>query len=262
MVPLPPETLFVGGVFLASALALAVGTAVFLPDRTLRSLAREFLSTDWKYIGVAWAVTYAVNEVARRFHADRMFTESVYEVEGTAVAVFQTVTSPRLTLFFTGAYLVGFPFVVLFTYFKLKAHDEQEAHRYALAYVALVLLAVPFFLLFPVRIPSLYVAEVRPLMLDVSPVVRAGIFATDTLVKAFPSLHTGLSVLAALYARSVGGRYARFAAVLAFVVVLSTLYLGVHWLTDALFATMLVAPAYYLSRRVDPDRVLRLPARR
>jgi membrane-associated phospholipid phosphatase len=61
-------------------------------------------------------------------------------------------------------------------------------------------------------------------------------------------------VLAALYARKADARYAYTAAVLTFAIILSTLYLGVHWVTDAVFAVVLVWVAYWLSQRVsDPQ---------
>ncbi|MFD1512067.1 phosphatase PAP2 family protein [Halomarina rubra] len=262
MVPLQPETQYMVGMTAAALLAFLVGARVFLPDLRPMAFIREFLRTDWRYIGLAWVVTFCVNELAHRFHADRTFTNYVYELEGPAVATFQSVTAvvPEwvafgLTAFFTVAYLVAFPFIVLFTYFKLKAHDEQQARRYAMAYCALVILAVPFFLLFPVGIPGLYLLEVRPLMLDFNPIIRAGVMATDTLVKAFPSLHTGLSVLAALYARNATEKYARVVGALAFIIVLSTLYLGIHWLTDAVAAAVFAAGVYWVTQRVDPDRV-------
>jgi hypothetical protein len=251
-------TLFVA---LASLISIGVAAVVFLPRLHPVTFIKEFLHTDWKYLGVAWLVTNGVNAVAHRFHADRTFTRLIYGLEGTVVAAFQTIASTPLTVFFTAAYLVGFPTIVLFTYFKLKAHDEREARRYALAYVVLVLLAVPFFVFFPVGIPALYApVDIEPLIFQLSPVIRAGMLATDTMVKAFPSLHTGLSVLAALYARKADEKYAATAFALAGVIVFSTFYLGIHWLTDAGFAVVLVAIAYVISRRIDPDRVLPVPA--
>src|SRR5699024_1728308 len=158
---------------LGSLLAMGVAAAVFLPRLVPVCFVKEFLRTDWKYLGVAWIVTNLVNTIAHRFHADRTFTWLVYEFEGPIVAAFQSVTSEPLTLLFTAAYLVGFPTIVLFTYFKLKAHDEREARRYALAYVVLVLIAVPFFVFVPVGIPALYPAvAVKPLIFDVSPIIR------------------------------------------------------------------------------------------
>ena len=262
MVPvIPPATEYMLLVALASFVTMAVGAVVFLPRRHPLAFAKEFLHTDWKYLGVAWLVTNVVNALAHRYHAERTFTWLIYEIEGPVVAAFQTVASTPLTMVFTAAYLVGFPTIVLFTYFKLKVHDEREARRYALAYVVLVLLAVPFFVFFPVGIPALYApVDIEPLIFELSPVIRAGMLATDTMVKAFPSLHTGLSVLAALYARKAGQRYAATAFVLAGAIVLSTFYLGIHWLTDAVFAFVLVGVAYGVSRRIDPERVLPVPA--
>lgn len=261
MLAVSPTTAYTLSVALASLFVMVLGAIVFLPRLDPVAFGREFLHTDWKYLGVAWLVTNGVNTIAHRFHAERTFTWLIYEFEGTVVVAFQSVASAPLTVMFTAAYLVGFPTIVLFTYFKLKAHDEREARRYALAYVVLVLLSVPFFVFVPVGIPALYPAvAVQPLIFDVSPIIRAGMLATDTMVKAFPSLHTGLSVLAALYARKAGPRYAATAGILAALIVLSTFYLGIHWLTDAAFAVVLVAIAYWVSRNVAPERVLPVPA--
>ncbi|NHN58466.1 MULTISPECIES: phosphatase PAP2 family protein [Halorussus] len=251
---LPLGTQFTLLVAVPSVAAMLVGKRLFLPDERFRTLLVDFLKTDWKYLGVAWIVTEIVNTLAMHFHVARTFTGAIYAVEGATVAAFQAVTATPLTVLATGVYLVGFPFVVLFTYFKLKAHDEEEAHRYALAYIIVVVTAVPFFLLFPVKVSSLYLSTVEPLMYELSPAIQYGIFSTDTLVKAFPSLHTGLSVLAALYAQKADTRYAYTAGVLAVAIVLSTLYLGVHWVTDAAFAVLLVWVAYRLSRRVSDPR--------
>lgn len=251
---LPLGTQFTLLVAVPSVFVMFVGKQVFLPEERLTALLKDFLKTDWKYLGVAWVVTQVVNSVALHFHVGRTFTGFVYAIEGATVATFQGVASQPLTLVFTAVYLVGFPFAVLFTYFKLKAHDEEEAHRYALAYVILVTLAVPFFVLFPVKVSSLYLTSVQPLMYQLSPAIQYGIFSTDTLVKAFPSLHTGLSVLAALYARKADTAYAYTMAVLSGAIVVSTLYLGVHWLTDAAFALVLVACAYTLSRQFSEPR--------
>ena len=260
MLAVSPTTAYTLSLTLGSLLAMGVAAVVFLPRLDPVAFVKEFLHTDWKYLGVAWIVTNGVNTIAHRFHAEQTFTWLIYEFEGPVVVVFQSVTSAPLTVIFTVVYLVGLPTIVLFTYFKVKAHDEREARRYALAYVVLVLLAVPFFVFVPVGIPALYPAvAVKPLIFDVSPVIRAGMLATDTMVKAFPSLHTGLSVLAALYARKAGPRYAAAALVLAGLIVLSTFYLGIHWLTDAAFAVVLVGIAYWVSRRVDPERVLPVP---
>jgi len=250
--PFSLETQFALLMVLFPLTALLIGFRVFLPEVGFREAVLGFLRTDWKYLGVAWVVTAGVNEAAHRFHADRIYTDAVYAVEGSAVLLFQAVTTPSLTLLFSVLYLVGFPLVVLFTYFAVKAHDPAEARQYALAYACLTLAALPFFVAFPVGITAYYLPGVEALLYDLHPVIQAGIAATDTLVKAFPSLRAGLSILAALYARKASPRYARVAGALAVGITLSTLYLGIHWLSDIAFVLVLVAFAYVISRRIDP----------
>ncbi|MFB6121447.1 MAG: phosphatase PAP2 family protein [Halobacteriaceae archaeon] len=248
--PLPPDLQYVALIAVSSALALILGAYVYLPAGKRLGMIREFVTTDWKYLGVAWTITVVINNVAK-FHVEETFTDTVHELEGSTVAVFQTVTAEPLTMLFGAVYLVGFPFIVLFTYFKLKVHCPEQARRYAIAYVCLVLIAAPFFLLFPVHVVGYEVAAVEPLLYEFHPVIEAGAGATDTLMKAFPSLHTGLSVLAAVYAQKTDRRYARMAAVMAVAIVVSTFYLGIHWLSDAGIAVVMVGIAYWISQTVE-----------
>lgn len=247
---LPPAILYVTGVTVAVSAALFLGAVVYLPRGERRRRLREFVRSDWKYLGIAWITTIGINQLTT-YRIDRQFTRTIYELEGATVAVFQTVTTEQLTVLFAVVYLVGFPFIVLFTYFKLKATDPEQARRYAIGYVSLVLLSAPFFLLVPVRVTGYVLPEVEPLLYESHAVIASGVTATDTLMKALPSLHTGLSVLAAIYAQKTDRRYGMTAGILAVTIVLSTFYLGIHWLTDAVLAVALVIVAYWLSQSVD-----------
>jgi membrane-associated phospholipid phosphatase len=250
---LPLHVLYVLGVAVSAGAALCLGAYVYLPAGERLCRVREFVRSDWKYLGVAWTVTVVINNLAK-YHVEETFTDTVYAMEGATVAVFQSVTTDWLTLLLSAVYLVGFPFVVLFTYFKLKAHEPEEARRYAIAYVCLVLISAPFFLLLPVRVSGYVLPQVEPLLYESHAVIQSGAGATDTLMKAFPSLHTGLSVLAALYARKTDRRYAWTASLLAVTIVASTFYLGIHWLSDAAIAVVLVLVAYWVSQSVERTR--------
>jgi hypothetical protein len=246
---LPPVVEF--GLLLTGGtlVVFAIGARIFLPEIGLLGIGRQLVREDWKYIGVAWLVTQGVNRIAK-FNTSVTFTDLIYQIEGERVALFQAWTHPALTGFFTAMYFVGFPFVVLFTYFKVKSVDRREAHRYVVAYVTIVLLATPFFVFFPVGVSAAR-ADVSPLIYDVHPIITAGTLSTDTLLKAFPSLHTGLSVLAALYARTAGRAYAVTVATFGTLIVVATFYGGIHWISDAVFAVVLALLAYWVSRRVD-----------
>lgn len=252
----PPVVEFAVLLLGGTVAVFAVGARLFLPDVGLVGIARQFLREDWKYIGLAWLVTQGVNTIAQ-YHASVTFTDLIYQLEGERVALFQAWTHPALTGFFTAIYFVGFPFVVLFTYFKVKSTDPAEAKRYVYAYISIVLLATPFFVFFPVAVSAAR-ADVSPLIYDVHPIITAGTLSTDTLLKAFPSLHTGLSVVAALYARKAGRAYGVTVAIIGTLIVIATFYGGIHWISDAVFAAILAVIAYWISRRVrDPWAWLR-----
>ncbi|WP_435333343.1 phosphatase PAP2 family protein [Haloarchaeobius sp. TZWWS8] len=241
-------------------LTFALGFRLFVPDTSPRRFLLELLTTDWKYLGFAWVVTFGVNTMAHYLYRGRAYTNVIYNLEGTTVLAFQAVTWEPLTYALTFVYLVGFPFVTLFTYWKLKAHDPEQARRYCAAYAMLVLMALPYFLAFPVAVTSEYLGHtaaggpvMRALMYDLHPVITEGITSTDTLVKSFPSLHTGISSLAAVYSRYTSRSYARLSVGLTVAIIFSTFYLGIHWLTDAVFALVLVGIAFYASQRIsDP----------
>lgn len=255
-VSLPPVIEFAALLLGGTLAVFAVAARIFLPEVGLVGMGRQFIREDWKYLGVAWVVTQAVNWIAK-FHASVTFTDLIYALEGERVAMFQAWTHPALTGFFTALYFVGFPFVVLFTYFKVKAVDADEAKRYVVAYLSIVVLSTPFFVFFPVAVSAAR-ADVSPLIYDIHPLITAGTLSTDTLLKAFPSLHTGLSVLAALYARKGGRSYAATVAIIGGLIVVATFYGGIHWISDAVFAVVLAVIAYWISRRVDWP-VVRLP---
>jgi len=259
MLPLSPADEYLVAVTAATALGLLFAAAVLLPRRPTWYV-REFLRTDWKYLGVAWLVADRLPSLAEANHVARTYTDAVYALDGGLVAGVQSVASPPLTWTLAGFYLVVFPVIVPLTYLVLKSYaSERAARRYAVSYVLVVLLATPFFLLTPVSIPALYPpANVDPLVF-VTPEVEAGMLATDSMLKAFPSLHTGLSVLAALYARKTTRGYARAAGAAAAVIVVSTVYLGMHWPVDAAAGGVLAGVAYVLGHRIPPESVLPFP---
>lgn len=261
----PPVILFGGTLIVGTLTVFAIGARIFLPQIGLTGIARQFIDEDWKYLGLAWLTTQGVNHLSN-YHIDLQFTDLIYAIEGERVALFQAWTHEWLTLLATGVYFVGFPFIVLFTYFVVKAEDRETARRYVVGYVATVLMALPFFIFFPVGVTAAR-ADVAPLIYDVHPIITAGTLSTDTLLKAFPSLHTGLSVLAAVYAHRADTQYGWTVTIIAALVVLSTFYGGIHWISDAVVAVIIALVADHLSRRIDdPKHIVttlqrRLPTR-
>lgn len=74
MTTVAPELLYVCTVAAAAAVTFSLSAYVLIPEGSLRGMIREFLRTDWRYLGVAWIVTVVVNELAKH-HRERMFTD-------------------------------------------------------------------------------------------------------------------------------------------------------------------------------------------
>lgn len=167
-------------------------------------------------------------------------TDWIYGVEGDFVAVFQQVTHPLLTQFFIAVYLLVYPAFLLGTYYLLKRHDRQQSLEYVLTYTVVIVVATPFFYLIPVGVTGHYLETVSPLLYGYQG-VGPFMYSIDTLRKAFPSLHAGLSLTATLHTPA---KYARLSWATTTLILLSTLYLGIHWGSDLLFGVVLAVLCY------------------
>lgn len=186
------------------------------------------------------------------------FTPLVHGLEGDAVAGVQRSTAwMPLTYFFGYVYVVVFPclmFVSIFVYDHWR--DRRHLAMVLIGYALNFLIVLPFYLLVPVRECFVYYRDCAPteagarLLLDaISPALMEGYRMMSGLDNCFPSFHTSLAVTLALVARHAGRR--RFAwpvGLFAAAIVLSTIYLGIHWLTDVAAGLVVGALAYRWAR--------------
>ncbi|MFW6018061.1 MAG: phosphatase PAP2 family protein [Halapricum sp.] len=156
-------------------------------------------------------------------------TPAVHGLEGDVVSLFQTVTHPGLTAFFVLVYVGFYPLLLGLTYLGLKREPGNRHVDYAATYTAVVLISTPLFYFAPVGVTGYFLEGVEPLLYEGSSVVGSIVTSVDTLQKAMPSLHLGLAAVASLHAPR-GYRFLSWAAT--GLIALSTLYLGIHWVTD------------------------------
>ncbi len=169
------------------------------------------------------------------FHAD--FTPDIYKLEGNIVAVFQHwFENPLLTNFATFFYVVVFTALIAAS-LGLYAHPKSRPLFYAFCYAIIInyIIAIPFYLFFPVDEVWSYNPQVRFLIPDVFPSFEHSYRALSGINNCFPSLHTSISATVALLALRSGNRvWSGLALASCGIIIFSIFYLGIHWLTDTM----------------------------
>jgi len=183
------------------------------------------------------------------------YTSLVSAVEGGAVAWCQRVTPAGVTWFMAWAYLIAFPAMLLAAAVVFDHLNERRRNISLLAgYVVNYLLVLPFYVFFPVVECHAYHRSepvTRLLLNDISPAVIAALRPTSGIDNCFPSFHASLAVTIALFAwqsrrRSLGILMLATAAL----VIASTLYLGIHWLSDVGAGILVGVLGYWIGDRL------------
>lgn len=203
-------------------------------------------------VGRSWLL-----DVSRLFGVQA--TALIYKLEGGFVAWVQaTFATAELTAYFSWVYVYGYAFLLAFPVVAYLALPRTAMLRrlfvaYALNYgIGLALYTLVF-----AHGPRNVMPEmVTPLLFANQPDVMALTSEVNVNSNVFPSLHTSLAVTVGTFAVLTRKEYPRWTPVgvwLALSVVVATMYLGIHWLTDVVAGTALAFGSVSLAYRlVDP----------
>ncbi len=163
------------------------------------------------------------------------FTGLFLQIEGSATALFQMVHPTWLTYIFASIYLYVFPVLGLVAVLVSYHGGERDLGRKLFwGMVFNYVLIIPFYILVPVS--ERWAAgdgEVVLLMNSISPLLIEGLRPLSGLNNCFPSFHCSLAVtFMMLVSQSANRRLRKTMVVLTAAVVMSTLYLGFHWVLD------------------------------
>lgn len=196
-------------------------------------------------------------ENSMKTHSD--FTPSIHALEGNFVAIFQRLfENDLLTSFVSFFYVVIFP-AIMITSIILYTYQRNIKLVYAVCYALMLnyMIAIPFYLFFPVTEVHAFNPNVRFLMLDAFPSFESEYRPLSDLDNCFPSLHTSISVSMAMIAlRSKNGFWKVFAPVSAAIIIFSIFYLGIHWLLDMSAGMVLGLLAARIAIRLSEGRTL------
>ncbi|PDO10244.1 MAG: hypothetical protein BLM47_08315 [Candidatus Reconcilbacillus cellulovorans] len=193
-------------------------------------------------------------------------TAWIFRIEGDTVARIQSLLyHPWLTPVFAYFYVVVFQ-TMLIGSLILYAYERNFRLYRAVCYAVMLnyILAIPFYLFFPVKEVHAFSQNVQFPMLEVYPNFESTYRHLSDLDNSFPSLHTSISVTMALLARKSGNRFWRWCtAVAAAVIVTSIFYLGIHWTADMVAGLALGATAAFTAQKLaDMNAAARWTARK
>ncbi|ELY85088.1 phosphatase PAP2 family protein [Natrialba taiwanensis] len=200
-----------------SAPAIALLLAILLLNRIMRQQGRS-LSQE-----------YGVH-----------MTEVFYTIEGEFVLLFQAIASPEANAYFSISYVYGYVFLLIFPVVAYAALPKTiDFRRLLIAYSLNYAIGLVFYILFIAYGPrNVFVEELTQTMLyDNNPQVQYLTTEVNRNTNVFPSLHTSLSATVATFAYQTRSTYPRWfpiAVCLSISIMVSTMYLGIHWGIDVL----------------------------
>ncbi len=268
--------LVVGQLIGVIVLLLAVATlAIVGRDRIAETRAeyRRRFAAVAPYVGLL-AVVLVANKIARDVGPDLSLligfriTGQLQRIDGQllwplypgdtpqVVVWLQSMATPELTAYFAFIYIYGYVFLLVFpliAYFALS--KPEPLRRTIVAYGANYVLGVICYILFVAYGPRNHIIEqVDQLLYTQYTQYQFVTTAVNDETNVFPSLHTSMAVTAALLAWTTRREYPIWvpvAAVLAVSVVVSTMYLGIHWAVDVIAGIVLAWISVTIGTRLE-----------
>ena len=260
---------------LVVATMLVVATVVIIGPRRFVTAVSDF---RWRVragalplavLGLVLLLRWSTQEILPRLSwrvLGSNITPQIFAVERTLfgtnpVAVLQSFQSPELTSFFAFVYLYGYAFLLIFPFIAYFALEEMDHFStLVLAFTANYAIGLVCYVVFIAYGPrNLDPILFEGLLYDAMP--RA-YYLTNTVnenTNVFPSLHTSLSMTVFFLAWHTREKYPLWVPVsgfIAFSVVLSTMYLGIHWFSDVIAGTALALVSVYIGRRYTIEEAL------
>lgn len=183
-------------------------------------------------------------------HIGYDYVNVIKNLEGDTVFWFSQHWTPSLVYFFVIMYIAVYPFTLWFsiTYFLIT--DEKKSMK-NLAYGLLLIYSItlPFYLFVPItNVYTFY--NIESALETVIPSVEQFFYSTTTQNNCLPSLHTAMTILVAWSIHITGNKkLSCFAYFTMISVILSVIYLSIHWITDVICGVLIAAVVIFILHR-------------
>ena len=181
------------------------------------------------------------------------FAHVVQQIEGDAVLWFSQHWTPVLVYFLVLMYIAVYPFTLWFSLLYFLVTDEKKSMK-TLAYGLMLIyaIALPFYLFVPINNVYMYY-NIDSALEAAIPTVERFFYSMTTQNNCLPSLHVAMTILIAWSVRLTGNKkFSYFAYFCMISVILSVIYLAIHWILDVvcgiLLATAVIAILHHFMK--------------
>jgi membrane-associated phospholipid phosphatase len=178
------------------------------------------------------------------------FAASFQLLENGVVHWFAEHSLSVLVYIFVVIYIIVYPFTLWFTPLSFVLTGQKQAMKVLTFGLLLIyVIALPFYLFFPItNVYSFYGSSFA--LETVIPSIEQFFYSATTTNNCFPSLHVAVTLLIARsVAYTTNKRYLYFTWVCAGAVIISVIYLAIHWIIDVLGGLILAWSAFYMVKR-------------
>lgn len=175
------------------------------------------------------------------------FTHLIYAIEGDFIAKFQNILRCNfLTILLTYIYIFTFPIqfflaLIIYVYKRMYNLIISTVVALGLNYV----FVLPFYIFFPVQEVWLYNSEKVEFLAPIAyPYISMDYRNMSGIDNCFPSFHTSMAVTMIILAHhsKIKSLY-YLTLVLSVLTIISTMYLGIHWITDVVAGVIVAVVA-------------------
>lgn len=182
------------------------------------------------------------------------YANTLHGFEDGIVHWFSQNWTPALVYFFVIIYIGIYPFTLWFSPLYFTLSDNKRALK-SLAYGLLLIyiFALPFYLFVPITNVYTFFGS-KSALESVIPSIEGFFYSTTTQNNCFPSLHTAMTILIAYTVSLTGNkRMSYFAYFVMIGVIISVIYLSIHWLTDVITGGLLSLAVIFILQRYIQD---------
>jgi membrane-associated phospholipid phosphatase len=178
------------------------------------------------------------------------FAHNINSIEDDAVFWFSQHWTPVLVYFFVIMYIAVYPFTLWFSPAYFLITDNKKAMK-TLAYGLLLIyiVALPFYLFLPITNVYTYY-NVDSALESVIPSIENFFYSTTTQNNCLPSLHTAMTILIAYSVSLTRNKKFTYLAYFTMIsVIVSIIYLSIHWITDVITGGLLAVGVIFILRK-------------